>query len=280
MIGATVQVTNNSSVGTGTVTLEESLFIAEGVSDLTFANNFKLNTGANGSAIDANGVTLTIGGVISNGNGAGKLTIDDFSGGCGKVVFLGANTYTGDTTICACATLQLGDATHTSAISGRVFNEGYLDIVNANTSRPHLDHERRRRDVFLQFDKCERGDPDQQNSLVPRSSTTAAPPGPPPSRTNSAAPPISATSAAPIPAPPAPRISKTIKAAPSSPHRPTPAPPPSPTTTMAARFSPTSPRRSRQRSPTAMAASYCSARRSATTPRPQATPRSPTTILA
>ena len=133
VVGAAVQVTNNNSVGTGTVTLEEALFLAEGVSDLTFANNFKLNTGANGSAIDANGVTLTISGVVSNGNGAGKLSILD-SGGGGKVVFLGANTYTGDTTICACATLQLGDATHTSAISGKVFNEGYLDIVNANTS--------------------------------------------------------------------------------------------------------------------------------------------------
>ena len=254
VVGAAVMVTNNSSVGTGTVTLQEGLFIADGVSDLTFANNFKLNTGANDSAIDANGVTLTISGVIGNGNGAGKLSILDNSGGFGKVVFLGANTYTGDTTICACATLQLGDATHTSAINGRVFNEGYLDIVNANTSGlTSITTDGGETISTIRPARARR--PSPTHSLEPRFSSTAAPPGPPPSRTYSAAPPISAFSAAPTPAPPALRTSKMIRGPPSSRPQPMPAPPSSPTTTTAGRFLPISPRRNRPRSPTATAAS-------------------------
>ncbi|MGY4161837.1 autotransporter-associated beta strand protein [Bradyrhizobium sp. USDA 4461] len=98
------------------------------------ANNFKINASAIGSAIDANGVTLTIAGNIADGNGPGKLTVLDNSGGLGRVVLTGTNTYTGGTTICDCATLQLGDATHTASIVGEVTVDGKFDIVNANTS--------------------------------------------------------------------------------------------------------------------------------------------------
>ena len=45
--------------------------------NLTFTNNFKINNTASGSTIDANGIALTIAGNISDGAGAGKLTIDD-----------------------------------------------------------------------------------------------------------------------------------------------------------------------------------------------------------
>jgi autotransporter-associated beta strand protein len=132
---ATLQVTNNSAVGTGTVTLSDGLFQAGGLSDLTFSNNFKINNTATGSAIDANGVMLTIAGTISDGNGPGKLTVLDNSlAGTGVVVLTGTNTYTGGTTICSCATLQLGDASHTASIVGEVINEGRFAIVNANTS--------------------------------------------------------------------------------------------------------------------------------------------------
>jgi autotransporter-associated beta strand protein len=132
--GTTVIVSNNSSVGTGTVTLDTGLFQADNVSgDLTFANNFKINNTSSGSAIDANGVTLTIAGNISDGNGSGKLTVLDSFGG-GKVVLLGTNTYTGGTTICDCGALQLGDATHTASLVGAVTNFGTLAVVNANTS--------------------------------------------------------------------------------------------------------------------------------------------------
>jgi len=129
----TLQVTNNHSVGTGTVTLDNAVFQSDGSGPLTFANNFKINNSASGSAIDADGVTLTIAGNISDGTGAGKLTVLDSAGG-GSVVLLGANTYTGGTEICNCATLQLGDTTHTASLVGDITNFGRLDVVNANVS--------------------------------------------------------------------------------------------------------------------------------------------------
>jgi len=54
--------------------------------------------------------------------------------GAGTLVLNGASTYTGGTFICGCASLQLGDATHTASIVGAVTNEGLFDIVNANTA--------------------------------------------------------------------------------------------------------------------------------------------------
>jgi autotransporter-associated beta strand protein len=130
----TLQVTNNASVGTGTVTLDDALFQADGVSNLTFTNNFKINNSINGSAIDANGVSLTIAGNITDGIGPGKLTVLDSSFGSGTLVLLGTNTYSGGTFICTCAALQLGDATHKASLVGDITNEGLFAIVNANTS--------------------------------------------------------------------------------------------------------------------------------------------------
>ncbi|MGE9009654.1 autotransporter domain-containing protein [Leptospira interrogans] len=131
----TLQVTNNNSVGTGTVTLDNAVFQPDGLGgNLTFNNNFRINNSAVGSALDANGVTLTIAGNISDGIGAGKLTVLDSLGG-GKVVLLGNNTYTGGTEIsCNCGSLQLGDATHTASLVGDITNFGRLDVVNANMS--------------------------------------------------------------------------------------------------------------------------------------------------
>ncbi|WP_248114351.1 autotransporter domain-containing protein [Bradyrhizobium sp. 2S1] len=134
VVDTTVVVTNNKSVGSGTVTLDNAAFQADGLSNLTFSNNFNINTSPIGSAIDANGAILTIAGNIADGNGPGKLTVLDSSGGLGRVVLSGTNTYTGGTTICDCATLQLGDATHTASIVGEVTVDGKFDIVNANTS--------------------------------------------------------------------------------------------------------------------------------------------------
>ncbi|HEX7924500.1 MAG TPA: autotransporter domain-containing protein, partial [Bradyrhizobium sp.] len=134
VVDTTVVVSNNKSVGSGTVTLDNAAFQADGLSHLTFSNNFRINTSATGSAIDANGVTLTIAGNIADGNGPGKLTVLDASGGLGRVVLLGTNTYTGGTTICDCATLQLGDAAHTASIVGQINVDGKFDIVNADTS--------------------------------------------------------------------------------------------------------------------------------------------------
>ena len=126
VVGTTLQVTNNASVGAGTVTLDNAQFQADGFSNLTFTNNFKINSSINGSAIDANGATLTIAGNITDGNGPGKLTVLDSSFGSGAVVLLGTNTYSGGTFICVCASLQLGDTTHKASLVGNITNEGQL----------------------------------------------------------------------------------------------------------------------------------------------------------
>jgi autotransporter-associated beta strand protein len=69
----TLQITNSSSVGSGDVTLNGGTFqVQSGLGFLTFTNNFKINNTALGSAIDANGIALTIAGNITDGVGAGK----------------------------------------------------------------------------------------------------------------------------------------------------------------------------------------------------------------
>ncbi len=125
----TLQVTNNNSVGSGTVTLESGQFQA-GAADLTFSNNFRINSTPSGSAIDANGYALTLSGNIG---GAGALTVLDSFGG-GVVILTGTNTYSGGTMICSCGTLQLGTLATAGSIIGAVTNEGLFNIVNANTA--------------------------------------------------------------------------------------------------------------------------------------------------
>ena len=50
------------------------------------------------------------------------------------MIFTGANTYTGNTIICACTTLPLGTLSSMGSILGTVGNEGIFNVVNANTS--------------------------------------------------------------------------------------------------------------------------------------------------
>jgi autotransporter-associated beta strand protein len=131
--GTTLVVSNYSPVGTGAVTLNSNaIFETDGLSDLTFANNFKLTGGI---LIDANGTTLTIAGGIA-GTGSVEFANGGGSSGFapGTVVLLGASSYTGGTLICSCTTLQLGDGTHTASIVGAIDNEGTLGVVNANLS--------------------------------------------------------------------------------------------------------------------------------------------------
>jgi fibronectin-binding autotransporter adhesin len=100
-----VQATNASSVGTGTVYLAGGVFQA-GANNLTFANAFALDangppTAAGGGArIDTNGNTLTLAGVVSDGDapglggtGPGALA----KHGAGELILTGANTYSGGT---------------------------------------------------------------------------------------------------------------------------------------------------------------------------------------
>ncbi|WP_298280458.1 autotransporter domain-containing protein [uncultured Bradyrhizobium sp.] len=134
VIGTTVRATNSSSFGSGAVTLQDARVQIGGTSNLTIANNFNINSSTYGSALDANGKTLTIAGNIADGNGPGRLTITDSTFRRSTVVLLGTNTYSGGTAICNCATLVLGDASHTASIVGQVSNDGFLYVRNANTS--------------------------------------------------------------------------------------------------------------------------------------------------
>ncbi|MCC8968283.1 autotransporter domain-containing protein [Bradyrhizobium sp. Pear76] len=117
----------SSAIGTGLLTFDGGTLQAGG--NYTIANNAQIN--ATGASIDANGYTFVYSGNIA---GPGSLMVLDASGGAGRVVLTGTHTYTGGTTICNCATLQLGDATHTASIVGQVNVDGRFDIVNANTS--------------------------------------------------------------------------------------------------------------------------------------------------
>ena len=128
-----LQVRNSNAVGTGTVTLNDSLFQLGGLGNLTFSNNFKISDTTFGSAIDNNNRILTINGNITDGSAPGSLMFQN-AGPNGRTILNGTNTYTGGTDICSCATVQLGDATHTASLMGKVTNEGTFSILNANTA--------------------------------------------------------------------------------------------------------------------------------------------------
>jgi autotransporter-associated beta strand protein len=93
------------------------------------AVNFSL-AGAGGGVID----NANFGQTISIGNNIGGAGVQVQLLGNSTLVLSGTNTYSGGTFICSCASLQLGDATHTASIVGAVTNFGTFNIVNANTS--------------------------------------------------------------------------------------------------------------------------------------------------
>ncbi len=91
--GGTLQVTNNSAISTGTITLDGGVF-QSGAAGLAFSNAFAINT--TGGTIDTQANTLTLSGVIGNGTGTtGMLT----KVGAGTLVLSGTNTYSGGTTL-------------------------------------------------------------------------------------------------------------------------------------------------------------------------------------
>jgi autotransporter-associated beta strand protein len=125
-----LSVVSNQALGTGTVTLDNGQLQAGGP-NLMLSNNFKITPA--GGVIETVSWDVTISGNITDGSGgAGKLTVESFSSGA--VILTGTNTYSGGTTICACGTLQLGDASHAGSIIGPVTNDGIFNIVNANTT--------------------------------------------------------------------------------------------------------------------------------------------------
>ena len=102
-----LEVTNTSSVGTGTVTLDGGTFRADGVSDLTFTNNFAIN--APGGTIDNNLTVLTLSGNITDSSASpGVLTFTGGSGFGGTTILSGNNGYSGGTAVLA-TTVQVSD---------------------------------------------------------------------------------------------------------------------------------------------------------------------------
>ena len=75
--------------------------------------------------------TSTWAGVIA---GPGHVSIQSYTSSDGTMIFTGANTYTGGTTVCACSTLQLGTFAAAGSILGNVVVEGTFNVVNSDTS--------------------------------------------------------------------------------------------------------------------------------------------------
>ncbi|MCP3474905.1 autotransporter domain-containing protein [Bradyrhizobium sp. CCGUVB1N3] len=127
-IGGTVTVTSAGVQLTSSVvfdlTGDLSIYTIQG-GDLRLAAG-----GTTISVADLAGPTDPSAVIASRIVGSGGLNVQ----GPGVLALTGANTYTGGTFICSCATLQLGDATNTGSIVGAVTNDGFFNIVNANTS--------------------------------------------------------------------------------------------------------------------------------------------------
>jgi len=111
-------------------------------------DSWTFNAGAQSYTISGGAVNFSLagplGGIIDNANVGQTISIANNIGesvagvqvqllGASTLILSGTNSYTGGTTICSCATLQLGDATHTASIVGNVTNFGAFNIVNANT---------------------------------------------------------------------------------------------------------------------------------------------------
>ncbi|WP_244659399.1 autotransporter outer membrane beta-barrel domain-containing protein [Bradyrhizobium guangdongense] len=77
---------------------------------------------------DVTGTSAPSAVIASNIVGGGGMSLF----GSGTLALTGTNAVS--VTICSCATLQLGDLTHTAGLTGSVVNEGYFNVVNANTS--------------------------------------------------------------------------------------------------------------------------------------------------
>jgi autotransporter-associated beta strand protein len=103
VLGGTIQATNNSSFGTGLITLDAATLKGDGVHNINIGNPIGVNNvSAPTSTIDNNGKKLTLSGNIL---GAGGLNFIDATGSFftpgtpGRTVLSGVNTYTGGTAI-------------------------------------------------------------------------------------------------------------------------------------------------------------------------------------
>ncbi len=122
------------TVGAGGVQLTGDVqFQATGDNSIYTIQGGNLTVAAGGTEFDISNVSVGPGpSAVISSSIVGTDAISVF--GPGTLVLNGASTYTGGTIICSCASLQLGDATHTGSIVGAVTNDGTFRIVNANTA--------------------------------------------------------------------------------------------------------------------------------------------------
>ncbi len=125
--GGTVVVSPGGIQLTGTVD-----FNATGDNSIYTVRGGNLTVAAGGTSFNVDNVAVSGASAVIASNIIGSNGISVF--GPGTLLLTGANTYGGGTFICSCASLQLGDATHTASIVGAVTNFGTFNIVNANTS--------------------------------------------------------------------------------------------------------------------------------------------------
>lgn len=119
-------VTNNSSVGSGRVLLNDAGVFQAGADGLTFANRFEVSPSY--GTIDTNGHTMTIAGVIADATDPGTL----HKTGAGTLILTNDNTY-GDGTVVEAGTLQLGNGGTTGSILGDVQLGGTLAFNRSDT---------------------------------------------------------------------------------------------------------------------------------------------------
>ena len=117
-------------------TLDFNNSFNQAIRNLNGGGNVKMGNAAgdNLTLLVDGGTTKTFSGTISGAHGSVLVETTPGPPGIGTMVFTGANTYGGGTTICSCATLQLGDFGHTGSIVGDVTVYGKFNIVNADTS--------------------------------------------------------------------------------------------------------------------------------------------------
>jgi autotransporter-associated beta strand protein len=125
--GGTVVVNPGGVRLTGTVN-----FSATGDNSIYTIRGGNLTVAAGGTSFNVDNVAASGASAVIASSIIGSNGISVF--GPGMLLLTGASTYAGGTFICSCASLQLGDATHTASIVGAVVNEGLFNVFNANTT--------------------------------------------------------------------------------------------------------------------------------------------------
>jgi hypothetical protein len=95
LTGGTINVMNNSALGTGALDYTGGGGTVQAGANVTLANNVALDS-SNNDVFDSNAHKLTLSGVIGDSYAPSALSATDSAGG-GTLVLSGANTYSGGT---------------------------------------------------------------------------------------------------------------------------------------------------------------------------------------